>query len=530
MSPKSFIEVIPLPDFAGLALGATALRSLELYSDLASGAAPLAPLEPRDRFDIMDECLDLVLLGRDRPAGFEFTGVTLAGFWAALRAAREPPEVLERWHGALCSLPAAGLRDAARQRVGALRESCYLHHRWLKLPSGYERTMLSGLPNPLRQLSDRAEPRRSRCTVELLEEFREEGLRLPKRGKRFPVGPRSKPGAWVCWQECRMQPGLEDAHYAECQLVLPSLEETYFSNHFPARNVFAHFRATRFVDALGRAVLLLDEVQSDWMRDLRLQRAGRRPSSASPYIPLISVPDCPVERDWLAIALAAFIDRAYAQDCNLIAWTPGAVQAELNPTLPPRIARRLYDRQVPETLARLLGDRTRPSDRTVLAIDYPTYRRNMLIVNDPGAGWYLVGPDGETRLSHSTRDWEEIQSLYRIQAVATEERLPAMAICIRPTWVGIAAPSTGDFLLETARELTDEEAGGHGNRWAAFAEDVERFLGDWLPVQRSRPRSSILVPRTRRPRSGSPRRGRPARSGCCMPTARRTEVGPGSWP
>lgn len=41
---------------------------------------------------------------------------------------------------------------------------------------------------------------------------------------------------------------------------------------------------------------------------------------------------------------------------------------------------------------------------------------------------------------------------------------------------------TMDLLLYSARELTDDEAGGHGNRWGVFDDDVSALIGRWLGV------------------------------------------------
>lgn len=38
-----------------------------------------------------------------------------------------------------------------------------------------------------------------------------------------------------------------------------------------------------------------------------------------------------------------------------------------------------------------------------------------------------------------------------------------------------------EWLFEQARELSDEQAGGHGNRWGVFNDDVESFVTQWLP-------------------------------------------------
>lgn len=39
-----------------------------------------------------------------------------------------------------------------------------------------------------------------------------------------------------------------------------------------------------------------------------------------------------------------------------------------------------------------------------------------------------------------------------------------------------------DLLLYSARELTNEEAGGHGNRWGVFDDDVSALISRWLGV------------------------------------------------
>lgn len=49
-----------------------------------------------------------------------------------------------------------------------------------------------------------------------------------------------------------------------------------------------------------------------------------------------------------------------------------------------------------------------------------------------------------------------------------------------------------ELLLASARELTNEEAGGHGNRWGVFAQDVEDFLGQWLGVAAEQSEAAIF--------------------------------------
>lgn len=522
MTKRHFLDLVPLPPYEGLPLAATGVRSLERFSDLAAGLTRTAPLGYRDRVDVMDECLDLVILRPVGPAGFDLTGLSVAELWTALGRSGQPEGVLATWRHVLQGAEMQALREAARARIAMRPPYVFLQQCWLRLPSLYLDTPLVALPTPLAALLGNTSPdwrpsRRCRHAVELIEEVGARGYRLPTRGRRFPTGGAPIESRWVRWEDQRLQPRHGDRgmlEYSEYQLALPSLEESYFSDHFMARNVFAHFRTTRFSDTEGRSVLVLDEVQSDWLRDLRRQRRDKPRKDAAAGLPR-SIPNCPVEPHWLAIALAAFLDRAREQCCDLIAWVPGGIQAEINPDLPLSVAQRLYDRRVPKTLARLLGGRAGAGaeDRR-LEVGYPTYGREVLLQRRRGSGWLLVGPDGETPASEPVKTFNAILDLFRMRATPVCERLPAMdpweaagGIPLEPgrlpepedaeiLWIGqgpdgaeearriqpMQTSAEHDRLLNTARELTEEEAGGHGNRWGAFADDIDTFIETWLPV------------------------------------------------
>ena len=445
----SFLQTLPLPAFDGLALAATALRSLELYSDLALGVTPPAPLAPRQRFDLTDECLDLVLLQPDLPAGFAFTGLSLAHFWAALLRAHPDEATLAPWRAALASDAFQALRDAARRRIADRTPAGYLRAYWLRLPPGHHQAPRVSLPAALSALLHRADPawvvpERSRLAIDLLEEVVTDQP-WPTGGTDFPPQPVTSLSRWLRWPEYRLHAPPAAVEFAELALALPSLEVSYFSGHFIARNVFAHVRTIRFTAADGRRVLLLHEVQSDWLRDLRFQRLGKRPTQERPYIPLVSVPACPLEQDWLRIALGAFIQLADRWDCDWLAWTPAAVQLELNPTLPSRIARRLYDRQVPRLLAELvaphqaiMADLVIPGKATAdprppAPVAYPTYRRDIQIGKAPGCGWYLMAMPGEARLTATVADFDATLAQLRDRATPIIEWLPALPLRPPPT-------------------------------------------------------------------------------------------------
>ncbi|MGB8144486.1 MAG: hypothetical protein WCF05_04810 [Chromatiaceae bacterium] len=208
-------------------------------------------------------------------------------------------------------------------------------------------------------------------------------------------------------------------------------------------------------------------MQSGWIRDLGFQRLGKRPTEELPYIPLISVPACLLEQDWLRIALDAFIQLADRWDYDWLAWTPAAVQLALNPTLPSRIARRLYDRQVPRLLAELvapnhavMADLVIPcamtaGPRPLAQVADPTYRRDIQIGNLPGCGWYLMAMPDETRLTATVADFDAALAQLRKRATPIIERLSAMPL--RPILTSGLPPGPED-----ERSLPTQSGGGVG--------------------------------------------------------------------
>jgi hypothetical protein len=432
MHSLPFLSCVSLPMFQGLPLAVTATRALERFSDLATGDARLAPMKAAARIDVMDECLDLVVPNAELLAGFEFTGLSLAEYRAALAASGQPSALREAVDAVLRGSDVEALRHAARQRIKVCAPYTHLRQCRLWLPDRYADQPMLTSPMALQGLSACVFPgqthRRNRYTVEMLETAGLPGRRLPRTGKRFPVRHKDTL-AYIVWEDQRLQPAPELGwvEVFERQLALPSLESSYFSNHFRARNVFAHFRASRFVDAEGRCVMLLDEVQSDWMRDLRLQRQGRPLPKRWTHIGQHrgrvpeQIPECPVEKAWLAVTLDAYVEFARSQGADLVAWTPGVIQHELNPGLPRTTAERLYDKNVATFLKTSVGDTAECGLETV---EYPTYKRNVLVRGRRG-GYHLVKPDGKTQVSEHVPDKETVLGLYRARAMPTVEYLPA---------------------------------------------------------------------------------------------------------
>jgi hypothetical protein len=438
MSKIRFDTLVPLPSLGGVQLAAIAVRALENFSDLVNRHIHLASIKAAQRLDIAEDFLDLVIVRPDLPAGFEFTGITVAGFRAALLSDRHRP-LAESWLSALASDPMLLLHECARQRIAIRPKSaCILHlEQWL--PKRYEEQPYAQMPDGLQRFMWASETgwklsKRSRYLVELVSESGSPNLTAPTRGKRFRVSG-STGINWLRWHLYRLLPQspygdflmrlLED--YVEYQLALPSLEESYFSNHFHARNIFAHLRAEFFIDDSGRQVMLLHEIQSDWLRDLRLQRRGKERPQKPYFVGQDSkqrqwdvVPECPVAETWLELALEAAIGIARDRDCQLIAWVPGKIQSELNPGLPLNAASALYDKKVPRLLSKLLNTDVRQP----LQVAFPTYQRNVLVAYRDEKGYFLTAADGQTPKSTVVTDEETLMSLYRTQAIPTVEQLP----------------------------------------------------------------------------------------------------------
>ena len=92
---------------------------------------------------------------------------------------------------------------------------------------------------------------------------------------------------------------------------------SYSSSHFPQKNILAHLRVNDRVDADGKKMLLIEEVQSDW------HQAGRDKGYGKD-----GVPDAPFKDNWYQLALKRAIQHAAENGYDRIGLTTGSRQAE----------------------------------------------------------------------------------------------------------------------------------------------------------------------------------------------------------
>ncbi|MHB8501527.1 MAG: hypothetical protein ACYDHE_11355, partial [Candidatus Acidiferrales bacterium] len=109
--------------------------------------------------------------------------------------------------------------------------------------------------------------------------------------------------------------------------------EDYSGPHFDEPNVVAHLRLKDRTDANGKKTLFIEELQSDWAKELREQKendaTGRFPSEeAAQRREEGGVPPMPFDKSWHELALKKALDIAAKEGYDQVAWTTGAQQAD----------------------------------------------------------------------------------------------------------------------------------------------------------------------------------------------------------
>jgi hypothetical protein len=88
--------------------------------------------------------------------------------------------------------------------------------------------------------------------------------------------------------------------------------ENFQSSHWNEKNVLAHFRINDRIDADGKKVLFVEEIQSDWAKDIREGKA----------------PKMPFLKNWHELALKKILGIAAREGYDKVAWTTGEMQKE----------------------------------------------------------------------------------------------------------------------------------------------------------------------------------------------------------
>lgn len=127
------------------------------------------------------------------------------------------------------------------------------------------------------------------------------------------------------WQRWAWTGGRD---YREWLVTLPLHDHSFWGAHYPVRNVLVHIRCDIREGEQGERVLVIHEIQSDWMAKHRTALRGGGPvEEVEPYSEALTLePDPPFEKDWPGLALRLMILHAVSIKVDAVAWTTAAQQ------------------------------------------------------------------------------------------------------------------------------------------------------------------------------------------------------------
>lgn len=429
------VPLVPLIEWQGLHLGVTACRAQTRYGYLSSQALMPAPLTDAEKLGWEDELLDLVLINPDAPDGFEFSGLSLAEFWGGMQRLGLDSGVLSHLNAQLMSLGVLTLRGMLLGLSSDDRSHYLAHvltHRCTDPAMQYMVALNKHLATVGRALpGNQVSGFRSLWQIDVVAEHYAPWLvDLSPGSWRGWSGIRGQARHTTRWHHVRLQPCAEDVRSAELQVTLPNLETSYHSAHFPARNLLAHIRYSGF-EVDGRRVLLIEEIQSDWVADLRRQQRGEFLYACPEggwhgFDNVPDVPPCPFAKVWLQESLRALLGIARLRGYERIAWLPPALLCLTQHQMPLGLARELYGRQLPRQLQRMLGER-------VGSVGYEVWFNPLNVEFDPvNRSWMLIHPSGrKDRTGYASR----AAALEAHQRYATRATLQLPCIDLEPACV-----------------------------------------------------------------------------------------------
>ena len=176
-------------------------------------------------------------------------------------------------------------------------------------------------------------PQYERYTLPGGENYREVLLQLPITEKQ------------AAFNLIEPRANIEDAPALRSGLATGRYERTYRGPHFDEPNIVAHVRLKDRVDTQGRRTLFIEELQSDWAKELRDTDIVSQSLEGQ-------IPDMPFTRDWHKLALKRVLRMAAEEGYDQIAWTTGRQQMRRYGLTEGESHLRLYDQMVPQFLSR----------------------------------------------------------------------------------------------------------------------------------------------------------------------------------
>lgn len=189
-------------------------------------------------------------------------------------------------------------------------------------------------------------------------------------------------------------------NYREWLVTLPDYQRIFFGAHHFDHNVLAHLRTTTRLDAEGRKLLFIEEVQSDWH-----QNGQQLDYDSNPWG---MIANAPFKKEWPVLAIKLMLIHASQNGFDGIGWADGDIQ-ETRYTRALQAIKRRYDVEIPNALKRLGKPFQTVVERTTITTRDPwlnvVKERNKWRVSD-GTGKF------ETRDKYHSRE-QAMQLLHR---------------------------------------------------------------------------------------------------------------------
>jgi hypothetical protein len=136
-------------------------------------------------------------------------------------------------------------------------------------------------------------------------------------------------------------------NYREWLITLPYYPRSYLSGHYNVRNVLAHIRCDIREGEQGERILMLQELQSDWVKQLRqAAHAGVNVHKDAVRPPFM--------KEWQSLVMKLVLLHAASEGLDAVAWTRGAHQSYRYRDISRANLNELYDRTLPKEVNRLL--------------------------------------------------------------------------------------------------------------------------------------------------------------------------------
>ncbi len=202
--------------------------------------------------------------------------------------------------------------------------------------------------------------------------------------------------------------------YREWFVSLPDYQRTFFGAHFFNHNILAHIRTTSRTDSVGRKILFIEEVQSDW------HQSGKRHGYDTSFWGKVA--NAPFKQEWSVLAVKLMLIQASQNGYAGIAWSMGNIQ-EMRYQCYMQAIKKYYDSTIPKALNRLV----KPFACKVESA-YINTRDPWLNLEKQQQKWRVADGQGKfkTRARYNNRD--EAMAVIERHSRAIELEVPALFI------------------------------------------------------------------------------------------------------